>query len=285
MLAQLLHLVRPLMVFDVETTSNDPETARICQFAFQLHKLDGSVVDYHTLVDPLVEIPRDSSEVHGITDEIIKYGCAKCREPQEMHIGGAHEHLKSCPEWRPIPTFKQLGPRLHQGMIGCDLSGYNVQFDINVTERHLDYECGLKLNLDGVNIIDPHRLWQVMEPRNLSAAYERFTGKKAENAHDAMADVRMTAEALIGQLQKWGEAPREVAKLHALLWPDRIDYEGKFVFNKHNEACFGFGKHKGKPMRLNIDYLKWMARQGGWSASVTRIVNEALQGRFPERKS
>ena len=83
MLAQLLHLERPLLLFDVETTSTDAEVARICQFAFRLHKLDGAVLEYHTLVDPLVEIPRESAEVHGITDDIVRFGCAKCSKTKE----------------------------------------------------------------------------------------------------------------------------------------------------------------------------------------------------------
>ena len=287
MLHELLNLKRPLLVFDLETTSSDPEVARICQFAFMLFKPSGEVSSYATLVDPLVEIPKAASAVHGITDEIIKFGCAKCRRPLNEHVELRDSDIAPTiidHEFKPVPQFRHLGPRIATGFAGCDLSGYNVQFDIDVMERHLLRECNLLLDLDGVAIIDPNGLWRVQEPRNLSAAYEKFTGKKAENAHDALADVRMTVESLIGQLQLWTTVPREVDKLHLHIWPDRIDYSGKFVFDQYGEPCFGFGKHRGKPMRMHVDYLRWMSRQGNWSSPVTRIVKEALEGRFPEKR-
>lgn len=278
MLHQILKLRRPLIIFDLETTDLDVEVARICQLAFRMHKPNGEVHSYSTLVDPLVDIPKSSTDVHGITDEIIKRGCARCRQFADVHPNG-----EDCSEWKPVPQLRQLGPRIHSGFMGCDLAGYNVQFDIDVLDRQLLRECNLQLDLDGVALIDPSGLWRVMEPRNLSAAHQKFTGREPKNAHDALADVQMTEDTLIGQLQLWDAVPRELDKLHLHIWPDRIDYSGKFVFDKYGEPCFGFGKYKGKPMRLHVDYIRWMSRQGNWSRPVTRIVDDALNGKFPER--
>src|SRR5687767_12349688 len=118
MLTQLLGLTRPLIIFDLETTTNKPETARIVQLGFRLHKPDGSVTEYHTLVDPMVEIPKASSDVHGITDETIQRGCSRCRQYANVHPNG-----ENCDAWRAIPTFKDIGPRIAQGFTGYDLAG------------------------------------------------------------------------------------------------------------------------------------------------------------------
>lgn len=281
MLAQLLNLHRPLLIFDLETTTAKKEVARIVQYAHMIFRPDGSVGEYHTLVDPLVEIPKASSEVHGITDLIIRFGCAKCRRSQEHHADPTPDH-----PFINIPTFKQLGPSLHRGFQGCDLGGTNINFDIEVLDLHLQRECDLRLDMENVNVIDTHRLWQVLFPRTLSDAYEEFTGKKAEGAHDAMNDVRMSSEVLAGQIQhpRFKLADITMSTLHRHLWPERIDHEGKFKFNPVGEPCFGFGKHKDEPMVLHVDYLRWMKRQGNWSAHVTRIVDDALKGRFPTRE-
>ena len=293
MLAQLLNLQRPLLVFDLETTSTDKETARIVQYAHRIYRPDSTWADYHTLVDPLVEISDENAAVHGITNAIIQFGCAKCHKTAEEHITVCPQHpLKeagcpfcdACPQWRQIPTFKQIGPSLHRGLQGVDFAGKSINFDIEVLDKNLERDCNLRLELDGVCVIDAHRLEQILDPRDLSTLYEKYTGQKAENAHDAMADVAMTAAVLIGQFNSLGERMTQtVPDMHRLLWPDRIDHDGKFVFNKHGEPCFGFGKHKNQPMRLNVDYLRWMSRQGGWSTTVRRVIDEALKGKFPER--
>jgi DNA polymerase-3 subunit epsilon len=281
MLAQLLNLTRPLFLFDLETTSADTETARICQIGYQLHKPGGEVVEWHSLIDPLVEIPKESTAAHGITDEIIRTGCAKCRVPLDIH--------PSTHEFKPIPRFKDVGYRLHAGIQGCDFAGYNVlNFDIPVLTKQLERECNLVLDMEGVSIIDGHRIWQLLEPRSLTHAVAHFgDAETLTDAHDAMNDVRGTAIALIGQLTRHKNStllPRSVSELFQHCYPDRIDYEGKFVFNKLGEACLGFGKHKGQPMMLCMDYIKWMKKQNNWSRPVMKIIDEALAGRFPQRK-
>jgi DNA polymerase-3 subunit epsilon len=283
-LADLLQLTRPLIIPDLETTSSEVEVARIVQIGYRLHRPGVPAVGWHSLVDPLVEIPKESSEVHGITDEIIRDGCAKCRATIGQHPNG------NCLEWKPIPTWKQIGPRIHQGFSGCDIAGYNVAFDINVMNQQLKRECDLELDMRGVRVIDAYRIWQVLEPRSLTDAVAYFgeEGDKLDGAHDAMNDVNGTERAFIGQLtrhRKSSDLPRTVEALSRYLNPDRIDWEGKFVFNKHGEVYFGFGKHKNQPVRLHMDYIKWMQRQGNWSSQVKEILDNILKGKFPERQS
>jgi DNA polymerase-3 subunit epsilon len=295
-LSDVLQLTRPLILFDLETTAKKPEVARIVQIGYTLFKPNLPPVRWHSLIDPLVEIPKASSEVHGITDEIIRFGCAKCRKRAEEHPvvvdaadDGYTQKLTVCAEWKQAPPFKAVGPALHRGFTGCDLAGYNVNFDIDVMDFQLQRECNLRLSTEGIYVIDSYRVWQVLEPRSLSDAVATFgeEGVKLDNAHDAMADVNGTEIALIGQLTRHKNShtlPRTVPELLKHLWPDRIDAMGKFCFNSYDEVCFGFGKHKDEPVALHMDYIKWMKRQGNWSAEVTVLMDGMLAGRFPQRK-
>lgn len=58
-----------LVGFDLETTSTDPETARVVTACVVVTDPGGSSAPMTWLVDPGVEIPSEASVVHGITTE------------------------------------------------------------------------------------------------------------------------------------------------------------------------------------------------------------------------
>lgn len=66
------HWADGIMVgFDTETTSTDPQTARILQAAIVTHDPEGVIVEEDRIIyiDPGVEIPAEASAIHGITRE------------------------------------------------------------------------------------------------------------------------------------------------------------------------------------------------------------------------
>lgn len=275
MLSQILQIKRPLILFDLETTSASTKEARICSFAMRVHKPDGSIRAYKTLVNPRVSIPKEATGAHSITDEIIREGCALCWKKKVEHP------REDCEEFRPVPIFLDIAHNLFHGFKDADFAGYNVTFDLQVLDREFE-RCHLNFEWADACILDGYRLWQLLEPRSLTHAYGKFVKKRLVGAHDAMTDVLATEEVLTAQLSIKSDLPKTVEALYELSWPNQIDKERKFVFI-NGVPCLNFGKYNGKPMSHNVDYLKWMLG-AEFSPEVKRICQKALNGEFPVYK-
>src|SRR5687768_7503679 len=88
----------PLVVVDFESTGVDPTEARIVQIAMM--KILPNRKDEETkniLVNPTIPIPPSATEIHGITDEMVK----------------------------GKPTFKQYSKSIHEFIKGCNILGFN----------------------------------------------------------------------------------------------------------------------------------------------------------------
>lgn len=276
-LAELLHLTRPFIIFDLETTSTDKSTARACQLGMHVHKPNGEMTSYATLINPIIPMPKDASDVHGITDEIIRTGCSRCWQPAAQH-----PDVESCQEFKRVPRFSDIASNLLKGFSDADFGGYNVKFDLRILEAEF-MRCRLAFDMSQSAIIDGHRIWQILEPRTLTDATKHFPDvDPITNAHEALADVISTEEVIVSQLTHNTKLPRDVKKLHELCWPrdaNAIDSEGKFIFI-NSVPCFNFGKHKGKAVESERGYLQWMAGKE-FSVEVKRLITNILAGNPP----
>lgn len=275
-LANLIRLERPFIILDYETTGVDPQTARICSIGMRRHNPDGTLQVYKSLVNPDILMPKEAEGTHGITDEIIRKGCAFCWKMAEEHPSDI------CPKWRQVHRFATLAPRLLPVMQGVDFGGYHVDYDLRVAYEEFNRER-LVFDYSGARVIDSKRIEEVIEPRTLSAVYERRLGKKLADAHDAMADVLATEEVFIDQLMKSATLPRSIDQLHELIWPsdpDVLGREGKFRY-VGNVLTFTFGKWKGKSVASQRSYLEWMVRSGGFSPEVRGLCERILSGEIP----
>ncbi len=165
----------------------------------------------------------------------------------------------------------------------------NVRFDLRMFQAEFD-RARIAWTYAGARIVDAYKLESMGEPRNLSALYEKHTGKKPVDAHQALADVRMTTEVIEAQLKKYQTLPRDLDVLHKAQWGDLIDVEGKFRF-VDGVACFGgWGKHANKSMERVAKedpqyYSKFICGPGSdFSQDVKRLAMDALAGKFPEAK-
>ena len=172
------------------------------------------------------------------------------------------------------------------------MSGFNAaRYDIPLLTAELK-RVGVDWPGTGRRVVDSFVIFSRKERRDLTAAYKFYCGKDLTGAHRAEADVRATAEILWAQAERYPDIPQDVAGLEA--WcnqvdPSRVDADGKFVW-KSGEAAFGFGnKHKSKTLREVVrsdrGYISWMIEKGNFSADVVRICREALDGKFPEKKT
>ena len=66
----MLQLTKPLAFIDLETTGVNLGSDRIVEIAIVKILTDGSRSVKRKLINPLMPIPKASSEVHGITDEM-----------------------------------------------------------------------------------------------------------------------------------------------------------------------------------------------------------------------
>jgi DNA polymerase-3 subunit epsilon len=287
MLHQLLALTRPLIVPDVETTGLDAKDARIIEIGFQVWTSDGLQKEWRSLVNPGVPISPETTKVHGISDYAIKM-CRECGFDNASHVGNASERGHA---FKPWPTFAQLAPNLAKGFTGCDFAGKNVRYDLKMFASEFA-RAGVAWSYLGARIIDADRLEQLGEPRTLSSLYRKHVDKEPEDAHQALADVRMTTEVIAAQLRKYQTLPRDLDLLHAAQWPGRIDPDGKFKF-VDGVACFAnWGKHAGKRMddpsvnlrdRRGENYWDFILKSD-FSPDVKTLARDAKFGRFPEAK-
>lgn len=232
----MLQLKKPIAFIDLETTGINLGTDRIVEIAVIKILPDGNRSVKRKLINPEMPIPKGASDVHGITDEMVK----------------------------DAPAFKQVAHELKQMMDGCDLAGYNSnRFDIPLLmEEFLRAE--VDFDMRNRKLLDVQNIFHKMEPRTLGAAYRFYCNKNLEGAHSAEADVSATVEILEAQLEKYPELGSSVDSVLKVIGDDQVvDFARRFVMENGTEV-FNFGKFKGRPvadvLRSEPQYYDWMMK-------------------------
>lgn len=168
-----LKLNKPLAFFDLETTGVMVNKDRIVEIAIAKANVDGTIEVKTRRVNPGIPIPLEASLVHGIYDDDVK------DEPQ----------------------FKQVAKSLSGFLEGCDLAGFNSnRFDVPMLVEEF-YRNEIDFDMKNRKLIDAQRIFHLMEPRNLTAAFKFYCGKDLIGAHGAEADVLATLEVLNAQVK------------------------------------------------------------------------------------
>jgi DNA polymerase-3 subunit epsilon len=262
-----LKLKNPLAVFDLETTGVNTTNDRIVEIAIVKAMPNGDLITKVWKVNPTIPIPLEASMIHGIYDE---------------HV--ANE-----------PTFKQIARAVEQFLEGCDLGGFNIcKFDIPMlAEEFLRAE--INFDVSNRKIVDAQKVFHLMEPRTLSAAYKFYC--KADitslggNAHSAEIDTLATYHVINAQVQRyegqeitdgitgktWIPVQNDVETLHKLSVSRMVDLAGRMAFNSKGEAVFTFGKHKDRPVTEVLlkepSYYDWMMK-GDFALETKRRLTE-----------
>lgn len=232
----MLQLTKPLAFIDLETTGVNLATDKIIEIAIVKVLPDGKRSVKRKLINPQMPIPKQSSDVHGITDEMVK----------------------------DAPTFKEVAHELKQMLDGCDIAGYNSnRFDIPMlVEEFLRAE--VDFDMKGRRMIDVQNIFHKMEQRTLSAAYKFYCNKVLEGAHSAEVDATATHEILIAQLQRYPDLGVSIESVLKLIGEEPIvDFARRFVMENGVEI-FNFGKYKGRSvaevLRSEPQYYDWMMK-------------------------
>lgn len=250
-----LQLTCPLAVIDLETTGVNLVADRIVELAIVKIQPDGSRVVKRKLVNPQMPIPKASSDIHGITDDMVK----------------------------DAPSFKQIANEIRQFLDNCDLAGYNSnRFDLPLLVEEF-LRSGLEFDVTNRHLLDVQKLYHMMEPRTLSAAYKFYCDKDLDNAHSAEADAVATFEILEAQLQKYPQAGSTVEAVIKFTGQEQIvDFARRFIMENGIEI-FNFGKHKGRAvtevLKAEPQYYDWMMK-GDFpmhtKQKLTEILNRTL---------
>lgn len=233
----MLQLKKPLAFIDIEATGTNVAIDRIVEIAMIKHMPDGNVSLKRKILNPQIPIAQNISEIHGITDEMVK----------------------------SAPVFKQVAQEIKQFLDGCDLSCYNAyRLDIPLLmEEFLRAE--VEFDMKNRKIVDVQKIFHQMEQRTLSAAYRFYCNKTLEGAHGAEIDARATAEILDAQLQRYPQLGNSVDSILKTIGEDNIiDFARRFAFDDKGVEVFNFGKHKGRPiadvLKAEPQYYDWMMR-------------------------
>ena len=246
-----LNLTRPIAFIDLETTGINLGTDRIVEIAIVKVMPDGTRQVKRKLINPEMPIPPQSSEVHGITDDMVK----------------------------DAPTFKQVSNEIRQFIENCDLAGYNSnKFDIPLLVEEF-LRSGQDFRTDGRKLLDVQKVFHIMEPRTLSAAYKFYCNKELEGAHSAEVDASATWEVLEAQIAKYPQIGNTVESIVKAVGEDEIvDFARRMVY-QDGKIVFNFGKHKGKVveevLRVERSYYDWMM-QGDFPQHTKQKLTEIL---------
>jgi DNA polymerase-3 subunit epsilon len=246
-----LQLNRPLAFIDLETTGVNISTDRIVEIAIVKINPDGTKQVKRKLINPQMPIPPGSSEVHGITDEMVK----------------------------DAPTFKQVANEVKQFIEGCDLGGYNSnRFDIPMLVEEF-LRSGMEFSVEGKKLVDVQKVFHMMEQRTLSAAYKFYCQKTLEGAHSAEVDATATWEVLEAQVERYPQIGNTVDSIVKFTGEDDIiDFARRFV-RENGVEVFNFGKHKGKPvaqvLKEEPQYYDWMMK-GDFAMNTKQKLTEML---------
>lgn len=252
----MLKLTCPIAFIDLETTGVSLSNDRIVEIAIIKMLPDGSRQVKRKLLNPEMVIPRETIDIHGITNEMVK----------------------------DAPTFKQAGNEIKMFIDGCDLGGYNSnRFDIPILMDEF-LRAGMDVDLSTRKMIDVQHIFYTMEPRTLTAAYKFFCGKELKDAHSAEADVNATIDVFLAQLKKYDNLGDSVESILQAIGEDKlVDYARRFSFNEKGIEVFNFGKHKGRAvsdvLKAEPQYYDWMMR-GDFplhtKQKLTEILNRTL---------
>ncbi len=222
---------------------------RIVEFAYLKHSPDGTIEEKTLLFNPERPIPKEASDVHGLTDEDVA----------------------------DAPLFRDKALELFDIFKDSFYSGFNIaRYDLPLLKQEFS-RAGLNFQFRPEDILDAKVIYHAMEPRTLSAAYKHYCGKEHVEAHDASGDVAATAEIVAEQIKRYGK--EEIERIHQESIRDFVDLEGKF-YRQDGEICFAFSKFKDRSLKSVAEtdptFLRWIL-QADFSEDTKNVVRDFIK--------
>lgn len=239
---------RPIICIDTETTGVDICHDRIVQLcASKIESPGATPITKTILINPGIPIPATATEIHGITDEMVK-DCGQ---------------------------FKQYARGIFEFFLGCDFAGFNIiGFDVPMIAEEFA-RCGITWPFSDTGYYDAMHVFKSKERRDLATAVLFYTGKEHAEAHDAQGDVTATWEVIEGQMKMYEDLhtfDEYAAFCHN---PKALDLAGKIELNDNGEAIYTFGKNKGERVVDQRGFAEWMLKNS-FSTNTKNVVKALL---------
>lgn len=230
-----------LTAYDFETTGVDPHTCEPVQYAAIVVDIadngEYTVIDqskeYFKIQAP--EVPEGAFNVHGINKRVTE------------NLG--------------------VDPYVVLPSISGTVLGYNNQrYDDVILTR---YGGDIQSSVDIFKAVSRINVKSKFRSRKLSDVFEALTGRRADNAHDALADVVMTLD-LIRPIM-W--------ELETKTFKDLVNLINKPLADVHMHMPFG--KYKGVKLSEVVvtdrKYLEWLNRGDIWNKDLKNSIKAALE--------
>ena len=242
-------LERPLIFFDIETTGLNVAECRIVQLAIVKCMPDGEILKKSRLINPECDIPQETTDIHGITNEMVK----------------------------DQPPFKLLANSLCKFLSDSDLGGFNCNnFDIPVLCEEFA-RCDIEFPTPETKVIDVGNIFKKFEQRTLVAAMQFYCNQDLKDAHNAEADAVATQVVFNAQCEKYEELQdKDVNEIADFCKMDnRADYAGKIIEDENGDYLYAFGRSKGKKISEDLDFAEWMLDKD-FTLNTKNILRKAI---------
>ncbi len=245
-----LKLKRPIVFIDLETTGISVSSDRIVEISLLKITPDGKEQWITSRINPEMPIPKQATDIHGISDKDIA----------------------------DAPAFREVAKNLALFLEGCDLAGYNsMRFDIPLLAEEF-LRTDTDFNFRKRKYVDVQIIFHKKEQRTLTAAYQFYCNKELKDAHSSKADTSATYEVLKAQLDRYDDLENDIEKLADYSsYNDFVDFAGRIILDENGVEIFNFGKHKGKPVEKVLEeepsYYSWIMN-GDFPLYTKKVLTE-----------
>jgi len=247
-----------ILFFDLETTGVNPETDRIIQIAYT--RLNGTHYEQPRtlLINPGIPIPKEATDIHGITDEMVE----------------------------GLPKFEHYAAELFNEFNDTPLGGYNIaRFDIALL-WHEFARAGIDWSgWRDQPIIDAYGIYSRREKRDLAAAVQFYCAEH-HHGHDAARDTEASVKVFLEQCKHYKLDQADLETLAKESSESKfLDISRKIAIGEDGQPEYAFGKYRGEHVLSQPDYARWMVEKGAFSADTKRVLLDLLIEAPPCRSS
>ena len=227
-----IQIEKPIAFFDIESTGLSIEKDRIISIAVVKLMPDGSRISKSAIVNPIIPISKEASEIHGFTNDMLV----------------------------DKPKFNQIAKSLYEFMQDCYLGGYNNNhFDNGMLQEEFA-RCGIEFPKYDQISVDVCSIFKNFEKRDLSSAVKFYCNREMENAHDAEADINATVDVFLSQLNRYEELKdvniKDLGKIGRN--ENFVDWQGRIIMDADGDYAWNFGKVKGKKIKNEMGFGDWV---------------------------
>jgi DNA polymerase-3 subunit epsilon len=263
-----LQLTKPIVFLKAHTTGVNANLNRIVQLTITRYNTDGTHKTGTRLINPEMPIPEEASKINGITDDMVS----------------------------GQPTFFSIAQKLHQFIGDADISGFNVEFDLNFLMEEFA-KAGLSFSCSERNIIDLQTMYYETAPRDFIQAASTFANQDFLRGAPINSESHTTnyVKILNGMIDKYqGKAitikdgsqktfNNSAASISDTFGKGKgaVDMKGQLIKDDSGKILLNFGKYKGRPLdeiaSTDMSYITWILNSDKAPRDTKNIIDSFIK--------